>query len=190
FSGSSVPPVLNSASIYNILDIYGSSEWQAGMTVKAVYMYYRNSNSPKTIKSNGVEITDNDSVYFEEESSVSLLDDFVIQGALTHTAGTFNTNNHKVSVQSYSGNAGGTARTLNLGSSDIYVTGVMYEGNFSANSSALTLNAGTSTIYFTGLGYPELQPYAGQHYYNVSFEAAYNAVFGGTQSAKVYYNRV
>ncbi|MFP3835109.1 hypothetical protein, partial [Chryseobacterium sp. SIMBA_028] len=25
FSGSSVPPVLNSASIYNILDIYGSS---------------------------------------------------------------------------------------------------------------------------------------------------------------------
>ncbi|KFF24586.1 hypothetical protein [Chryseobacterium vrystaatense] len=253
FSGSAVAPVLNSASTANPINIYGSSEWQSGMTVNSVYLYYRNANIAKTIKSNGVPITGNDDVYFEDETSISLLDDFSAAGRLNHMAGTFNTNNHKVSVRSYAGNTGGKPRTvksngvpvngsvffeeetsvslmddlsvsstithsagtlatlnhkvsmknysgdtgskprtLNLGSSDFYITGTMYDGDFSADSSYLTLNAGTSHIRFTGvLGYPKVKPYAGQHYYNISFEKAeLEGNLGYVQSGKVYYNRI
>ncbi|SHG97702.1 hypothetical protein, partial [Chryseobacterium vrystaatense] len=118
FSGSAVAPVLNSASTANPINIYGSSEWQSGMTVNSVYLYYRNANIAKTIKSNGV--LTGSAVYIEEETSVSLADDFSISGALTHSAGIFTTNNHKVTAESYSGDTGSKPRTLNLGSSDFY----------------------------------------------------------------------
>ncbi|UKB83037.1 hypothetical protein LF887_18780 [Chryseobacterium sp. MEBOG06] len=191
FSGSAVAPIFKSVSTANPINIYGSSVWQAGMEISSVYIYYRNSNSPKTITSNGVSIgTDN--VYFEEVTSMSLLDDFSVSGKITHSAGTFNTNNHNVTAMSYFGDIGGNPRTLNIGSSDFYITGPMYDGNFSADSPVLTINAGTSHIHFTGVtGYPSVKPYAGQHYHYISFEKpGLEGNLGYDQTGKVYYNRI
>ncbi len=190
FSGIAVPPVFKSLSTANPINIYGSSVWQAGMEVSSVYMYYRNTNTAKTITSNGVAISAD--VYFEEETTVSLMDDFSVSHKIIHSAGTLTTNNHKVTADSYIGNIGSTSRTLNMGSSDFYITGNMHDGNFSANSSSLALHAGTSHIHFTGVaGYPSVKPYEGQHYHYISFEKpGLEGNLGYNQTGKVRYDRV
>ncbi|WP_131327936.1 hypothetical protein [Chryseobacterium vrystaatense] len=188
FSGSGTAPFLNSTT--NPINIYGSSEWQTGMSVSAVYIYYRNNNAPKTVKSNGVPV--NGSVFFEEETSVSLMDDLSVSSTITHSAGTLATLNHKVSMKNYSGDTGSKARVLKLGSSDVYITGPLNEGDFEAASSNMTLDAGTSHIHFTGVtGSPKLKAYSGQHYYNISFEKpGLEGTLEGSQTGSVYYNNV
>ncbi|MFP3835627.1 hypothetical protein, partial [Chryseobacterium sp. SIMBA_028] len=190
FSGSTVPPVFKSLTTANPINIYGSSVWQAGMEVSSVYMYYRNTNTAKTITSNGVSVHA-DEVYFEEETSVSLLDDYSLAfGTMWHTAGTLTTNNHKVSSGGYSAEAGIKPRTLNMGSSEFNVTS-SNSGAFAAKSTLLTLNAGTSHIRFTGLGNCKLWSNAGQHYNNVTFENTGTGTLGySNPTGKVYYNRV
>ncbi|KFF24583.1 hypothetical protein [Chryseobacterium vrystaatense] len=184
FSGSAVPPVLKGNGNGKILNIYGSSEWQSGMVISLNFssLYYRNTNTAKTIKSNGVSFLNNLNIYFEEETSVDLLDDFS-GGGVYHTAGTLNTNNYTVKISSYRGNLGLEARVINMGSSDFYL-----DYDFNASSPLLTLNSETSHIHFSG-NQPTLKPYAGQIYYNISFEAT-KGILGNNQSAAVYYNRV
>lgn len=185
FSGSTVAPDLNGSNLE--LNIYGSSEWQTGMTVSIGSIYYRNTNTPKTIKSNGViNVSD---VYFEEETSISLSDDFSVSRFLRHTAGTWNTNNYKVtSGMGYYGNSGTKPRTIDMGSSHVFITNS--NSAFNADSSLLTLNAGTSHIHFSGY-YSNLIPYAGQTYYNIGFENPLETgMLGSFQTGKVYYNRV
>ncbi|MFP3581777.1 hypothetical protein SB659_19650, partial [Arthrobacter sp. SIMBA_036] len=86
------------------LNIYGSSQWQNSVAINISKIYFRNTNEAKSIKTNGARMMD---VYFDEKTSISLLDDFSISGSLTHNAGTWNTNNYKVTLYSgYIGNDG------------------------------------------------------------------------------------
>ncbi|MFP3547757.1 hypothetical protein SB748_30730, partial [Rhizobium sp. SIMBA_035] len=62
-------------------------------------------------------------------------------------------------------------------------------GPFSADSALLTLNSGTSHIHFLSQSYIALNPYAGQTYYDVSYEGTAGSL-GKTQTGKVSYNRV
>ena len=74
FSGSVVAPTLIQKGIQT-LNIYGSSEWQTGMAdISISSIYYRHTGEAKTIKSNGVMVSSK--MTFEEENSLSLLDDF------------------------------------------------------------------------------------------------------------------
>ena len=165
---------IKSATNGNSLNIYGSSEWQSGMTVDVYSINYQNSGETKTIKSNGVTtgITSG-SVTFNETNSISLLDDFTVY-ELDHKAGTWNTNNNKVTIgyRLYANNS--TSKTINLGSSQIYMTS--NNADFATNNSNTILNAGTSHIHFTGslstintLGYG-IDGYPRQSFYDVTFE--------------------
>ncbi len=94
FSGSATAPALKQNSTDQILNIYGSSEWQAGMgTIEVNTIIYRHTGEAKTIKSNGVKMGLNtgflrtSSVIFEEENSLSLLDDFYVE--YMHRKGNF-----------------------------------------------------------------------------------------------------
>ncbi|SHG78742.1 hypothetical protein [Chryseobacterium vrystaatense] len=184
FSENVVPPVLSSNG--KQLNIYGSSHWQAGMKVDVTYIYYRNTNTPKTIKSNGVSMTGG-SIYFEEETTLDLLDDFSADTVL-QTAGTFNTNSHSVKLlRDYYGNSGTKPRTINMGSSDFYISGNFFE----ASSRLLTVSSGTSHIYFTENPRGSLKGYQGQIYYNVTFEEVGGSLENQQGTAdKIYYNRV
>src|SRR5699024_10631355 len=79
---------------------------------------------------------------------------------LNHETGTLNTNGYTVDVLSYraTGNV-----TLNLSDSDIFVN------NFFSAFENVVINPGTSHIYFDG-PVTTLTPYAGQSFYDVSFE--------------------
>lgn len=173
FSNNSVAPNLTQNGS-QILNIYGSSEWQTGMgTIQVSAIYYRHNGIPKTIKSNGV-IIGIGKVYLEEETNVDLLDDLFIGSLLSHLAGTFNTHNHKITLEgSFYSNEGDKVRTLNLGSSEI-IMNRMYVPVFATNSSSVIVNAGTSHIRFTKYINPTdsygFMAYPGQEFYNVSFE--------------------
>ncbi len=169
FDGSSVPPTISGGSSVS-LNIYGSSVWQAGMVNNAYYIYYQNNGTPKTIKTNGVKFSTY--TYLLETTSVDLLDDADLGTYFYVNAGTFNTNDHTLTVSSFYANqttGGSGPRTLNLGSSDIYVTSTY----FNTNSSQCTVNAGTSHIHLTGTlnsGSYGLVGYNGQNFNNVTFE--------------------
>ena len=123
FSGSAFAPTLTQRGNQTI-NIYGSSEWQTGMgTIDVYYIYYRHTGEAKTIKSNGVKTGMYD-LYFEEENSISLLDDFDVSANYFYQyAGTWNTNNHKVTINREYNNLGSQLKPsiVNLGSSQIYV---------------------------------------------------------------------
>ena len=178
FSGSGVAPTVKQNGAQT-LNVYGSSEWQSGMVIIDVYsIYYRHTGEAKTIKSNGVKTgLAYGHVYFEEESSISLADDFFAAGNLYHQVGTWNTNNNNVTIDaSFDATSAKKAVTINLGSSHIFMN--LVHATFKTNSSLVTLNAGTSTIHFTtfvvGYNNPSygLFPYPGQTYHNIIFEAS------------------
>lgn len=195
FAGSSVPPLLTQNGVQT-LNIYGSSVWQTGMSpINISNIYYRKTGENKTITSNGVTTgvtgTINTNIYFEEENSISLLDDFSVGYNLNHTAGTFNTNNFNVTIkQGFLAHNGTKVRTINFGSST--VTFLNPQSLYNANSSLLTINAGTSHFIFTSLvtsgttmGF---QAFANQVYNNITFEKF--GYLSGANIGNVYYNTV
>ena len=181
FSGSTTSPIVTQSGSQT-LNIYGSSEWQAGMgTLNISYIYYRNTGEAKTIKSNGVKTVTGGYLYFEEENSISLLDDFEVGNILYQQAGTWNTNNYKVTIGNYFQTNFGTNKptTLNLGSSHIYM--IHPYANFNTNGYT-TINAGTSHIHFTQImGGNGLVANASQTFYDVTFEGPYGKVSGGAK---------
>ena len=191
FSGSAVAPTL-SQSGSQTLNIYGSSEWQTGMSNINVYnIYYRHTGEAKTIKSNGVKTgLTSGRLYFEEENSISLLDDFeVLAYYFYQNAGTWNTNNHQVTIAStFMTNYGSNKpTTLNLGSSIVYLNATY--SVFTTNSALTKVNAGTSHLYFTksnitSFGYG-LSAHASQSYFDVTFQSTGGVISGGAK-----YNRV
>lgn len=80
----------------------------------------------------------------------TLQDALTLVGGITHTSGTFTTNNHNVTAASLSSNNGNT-RTINLGSSTVTLSATSGTINFN-NNAGLTFNAGTSTIACSGAG--------------------------------------
>ncbi|UHO37137.1 hypothetical protein H5J24_15415 [Chryseobacterium capnotolerans] len=197
FSGSSVAPTFTQSGLQT-LNIYGSSVWQSGMpVVNIANIYYRHTGEAKTITSNGV-ITGNSNIFLEEENSISLTDAFIASYAIWHQTGTFNTNGYSLTTKHYYANNGTKPQTLNLGSSNVYMTD--YASTFNTNSSYITLNAGTSHIHFTVFDkanndnyFHGLLTYGGQTFYNVTFENATSnggGTLGGNHSGKVYFNKV
>ncbi|QQU04832.1 hypothetical protein [Myroides odoratus] len=164
FAGSEVAPSLLALPGYILLDVYGSSVWQRGMSIDLNYLYYKNLNQPKTITSNGVHINTTNNVTIEERSSVSLLDDLDITTDLKINAGVFNTNDFPVVVgrDFYAGDNFGISKvTVNLGSSKLYMKGKFY------HSKTCIINAGTSHIYMEGGGW--FYGYSNGNYYDVTF---------------------
>lgn len=196
FAGSPIPPLLTQNGVQT-LNIYGSSVWQTGMSpINISNIYYRKTGENKTITSNGVTTgvssgTINTNIYFEEENSISLLDDFSVGYSLIQNAGTFNTNNFNVTIkQSFTLDIGTKLRTLNLGSS--VITFLNPQALYSARSSYVTINAGTSHFIFTSLvtsgttmGF---QAFANQVYNNITFEKF--GYLSGANIGNVYYNTV
>lgn len=182
FAGSSIAPALFSQG-NQMLNIYGSSEWQTGMVIGLSKIYYRHTGQPKTIKSNGVIMGTAQSsiVYLEEETTMSLLDDF--QGnSIFHLAGTFNTNNHQITLSgSFNSRVGTKPRVLNLGTSTITAS------DFDTNSSYVTVNSNTSHITIG----KKFNAYGGQKFYNVTF-TSFQGSLGtiGTNSLPISFNRV
>jgi len=187
FSNNSVAPDLTQNGSQT-LNIYGSSEWQTGMeAIKVNTIYYRHNGIPKNIKSNGV-ITGSGYVYFEEETSIDLLDDLFIGSIFSHLAGTFNTQNHIITIgSSFYAASGLKSRTLNLGSSEILING-NYTSTFTTDSPNVIVNAGTSHIRFTkattGIT-SGLTAYPGQAFYNVSFEGDHGVIKSSIHSTSI-----
>lgn len=177
FSGSSIAPTILSSTDTNTLNIYGSSEWQRGMIHKVTTTNYQNNNEHRTIKSNGVTMGDSTSsgtVNFYETQSMNLLDDFKIKYSLYQYAGTWNTNDYRVDLgQNFISQPTYQIKTVNLGSSHIYLNGLV--SSFDTNAANTVLNSGTSVIHFTGYITNSSSSYgiqgsAGQKYYDVIFE--------------------
>ncbi|MGE8553376.1 MAG: hypothetical protein ACN6OB_05480 [Chryseobacterium jejuense] len=200
FSGSAVAPTIVSSTDTNTLNIYGSSEWQKGMMYKVTTTNYQNNNENRTIKSNGVitgESVSSGTVNFYETQSISLLDDFNVKYILFQHAGTWNTNNYRIDL-GYNFIAQSTSqKTVNLGSSHIYLNGVI--SSFDTKSANTVLNAGTSVIHFTANvtnSSPSygIQGSAGQTYYDVIFEnplSTGSAIgSGGTISSSLNFHNV
>ncbi len=193
FEGSLTPPTLTQTN-RQTFNIYGSSEWQQGMsTINIANIYYRHTGNKKTIKSNNVITGTYSSIFFEEESSIDLLDDFFTY-YIEHRAGTFNTKNNNVTISfMYDGTIGSKTRTLNLESSNIYMTSI--SSVFKAASSILILNAGTSHIHFTefltdyNVGYYGLRTIDKQVYYDVTFEKT-GGVIATLLNSTVSFNKV
>lgn len=199
FQGSAVPPELYSLpnSVSKSLEIYGSSVWQSGMTVNLLRIFYRNSNLPKTITSNGVIIDASQTqegqfgqhgrIYFEEKSSISFLDDFNTTGQIWHTVGTLNTNSHEVRMNEFQSKTSSISNpvVLNLGNSEIFCG-----YRFSTDYYGFTLNAGTSHIHLLkSIGI--LLAKSGHVFYDVSFmDPAGPGTFGVNQEGLVSANKV
>ena len=188
FAGSDTPPEVTYLGTPS-LNIYGSSVWQSGMTFSMYTINYRNTGIPKTITSNGVKTggTSTGYVYLYETSSISLVDDFNMANSHLYLyAGTFNTNNKRVDTYVFTANQGTASRTLNLGSSDVYVYYYLYTG-----TTNLTLNAGTSHIHFNGANC-QLSSIQGQVFYDVTFEnpATSVSLSGGSSINNTRFNRV
>lgn len=83
--------------------------------------------------------------------------------AFTLTAGTFNTNNHALSVGTFT-STGAATRTLGLGSSLVTVMGASWNCLSATN---LTINAGTSTIFFSSTSVKTMYGGTGLTYYNI-----------------------
>ncbi|SHL87986.1 Ig-like domain-containing protein [Chryseobacterium polytrichastri] len=195
FSGSAIAPTFTQSGTQT-LNIYGSSEWQIGMpTITISNIYYRNTGEAKTIKSNGVGTVVSGSTYFEEQNSIDLLDDFSV-GFLDHNAGTWSTNNHQVIIgRDFSTTTSTQARTINLGSSEVFVRNS--DGIFNISGANITLNAGTSHIHFnpntTFTSSNTLIGRAGQTFYDVSFEGTTTVgaiAVGGTAAAPLNFHNV
>ncbi|WP_160137436.1 hypothetical protein [Chryseobacterium sp. c4a] len=177
FSGSKVAPTIESVTGTNALNIFGSSEWQSGMSHKIINTNYQNNNENRTIKSNGVVTGDNGSaavVNFYETQSISLLDNFNVRSNLYQYAGTWNTNGFRVDLGSdFESQPTSFQKAINLGSSHIYLNGII--SSFNTKAGNTVLNSGTSVIHFTAqitnsnISYG-IQGSAGQTYYDVIFE--------------------
>lgn len=192
FVDSSNPPTLTENGSQT-LNIYGSSEWQEGMgAINLSNIYYRHTGEVKTIKTNGVKLgTANSSIYLEEENSISLLDDFIVNDELYHQAGTWTTNNHQVTINGrFYAIYGSKPKVINMGSSNFYLPyTVPY---FQTNSILTTINAGTSHIHFTNTTSNSYGLIAGenQRYYNVSFDNSSSAGSISAQTGTAYFNQV
>lgn len=194
FQGSATPPVLAVESTYDVLNIYGSSVLQAGMTYEVPNTNYQNSNRPKTITSNGVIMGKRgvNSFSFYETTTIGLLDDFSVASDLKIYAGTFNTNNFSVSTV-FSFQAYGVSQTLNLGSSHLYIG-----DSFNIRANNTVLNAGTSVIHFLN---PSSNQYlnsgitakAGHAFHDIIFESptsTASVIQGGTTEEPLQFNSV
>lgn len=164
-NGTGVAPTIRSTVAGNTLNIFGSAEWQTGMTYTVMNTVFK-PRGATTIQSNNVTTTS--AINLTGDGSLSLSDHFVSDRAFTHYKGTLNTNGHNFTLLSYT-SSGSDSKAINLSSSQVYITTSSGHFNTSAN---VVLNAGTSHIRFTAALTGSWGIYAknGDVFYDVTFE--------------------
>lgn len=187
----------NNINATNALYIYGSLDLQKEVQIQVNRIRFQNTDTPKTIKAiDGATIGRqyNNSIHFNETTSVILESNVLLKGAVIVYAGIWDTQGFQVNIQG-SFSASGTATkapTINLNDSHIYVSS---GGTFSTNNRYITFNAGTSHIHFTS-GSARIYGYDGQTYHDVSFESSphyshsINSSGGDATSPGLTFNRV
>ncbi len=171
FIAGSNPPTVSAATGNNI-SVTGSAIWQSGMLLNTTVSYATRGN--QTITSNNVKhVNVNIAGRVAATDKITLVDDFESTASVTFAGGTFNTNNKKVTLLNFYGNAGGASSSLvrgvELTASHIYVTGSVFD----TGDTQVSVAGGTSVIHFTkqltgsseGLG-----ALYTQQYYDVIFE--------------------
>jgi hypothetical protein len=106
-----------------------------------------------------------------------------VTGTYTFTAGTLDFGNQSVSFGSFN-SSNFNARTINLGSSTLTITGTSQCWN-TISASGLTFNAGTSTISFTNASTKQMST-EGLTFYNVNQGGAGALTIAGSSSASVF----
>lgn len=115
--------------------------------------------------------------------ATALGDALALSGALTLTAGTFTTNNFPVAAQTFTSSVS-TARTVNLGSSTITLSGTTSTAWSALTSTNLTMNTGTSLIRFTGASAGMQSGGTGITYYDIEFTGANTHLLGQNTSCR------
>jgi hypothetical protein len=149
FTGSGNLQITGSNTVPNTQNSGKTFELGAGMTA---YTYLgqitlSSGNGSGSINFNGKSHTTG-LIQFNGATGIwTLINNLTTTGAITVTAGTVNTNGYTVTANAFN-ITGPTAKTVNLGSSLINLTG---SGTPWANATGanVTLNAGTSTIRFS-----------------------------------------
>jgi len=153
------------------ITVSGSVTLSAAMT--RTYSGTMTISEPATITSNGKSFGP---LTFSGTNDVfDLADALTVSGAISITAGTFNTNNYNVTANQLLSN-GSNTRTINLGSSTVTLSSSGASVIGFATSTNLTFNAGTSQINLTSNTSPQISvgttAGSGVSFYNVSFTGA------------------
>lgn len=152
--------------ISSICNIYGNLTLGAGMatsySISTNHLTFKATSGTQTITTNGVTVNAN--IVLSGTAEVQLGDALVSNDFISHTTGTFTTNNYSVTVASY-GLSSGT-KTINLGSSTLTLTatGIPW---LVTDLTGFTFNAGTSTISLTSSSAKEFMG-GGLTYYNLN----------------------
>lgn len=129
-----------------ILSFYGNVTFSTGMALSLVSFRKRGA-SVSTFVSSGKSIPNLE--INSADGTLTLGDALTVPGALTITAGTFNTNDYNVTPQYlFSNNSG--IRVINLGSSTLTLSGSATALDLTTTTN-LTLNSGTSSIIITNV---------------------------------------
>jgi fibronectin-binding autotransporter adhesin len=144
FTGTTGNPVLAFGSTSR--DIFGSLTLVSGMTTTGTVEAIFQGRSSYTLTTAGISLTCALRIQ-APGGTLTLGDALTSSAAITHTHGTFDTNDNNLTVTTFSSNAT-TTRAIDLGSSTITLTSTGSVWNC-ANTGGLTFTAGTSTIKMT-----------------------------------------
>ncbi len=194
---TTVNPVLK-ASNTEQLDLYGSLQFSRTMRQNMLgNVFFLGNPTVRNITSNGQQF--NLKTIFNAPGATWVLQDsfrsnafvspFLSPNTYPHTfelrQGTFNTNNQKVTVESF-GSTVSTPRSLILGSSQFIVTGAYVNGGgtsrypYHVSNPGFSVNAGTSTIIFTNayagnslfVPYTRMYPGDNTSYHNIEISSS------------------
>ena len=139
------------------LSIYGSTQWQEGMSITVKTIHYKGTN--RTIQSNGVQVTGD--IIISGTGTTEQNDNISLTGLLTLSGELFKTNNHAINASGITtswNNTNGNTIALDeftLGSSILTITNLTIHSDteLTANTSHIqvisngTLNANNVTLH-------------------------------------------
>lgn len=170
FTAAGLDGAMTLASTSTFLDIYGSMTLPAtnfSVTGTSGNFRFRSASTGKTITTNGVTFPAFNFTFNGNGGEWTLGSAFTATGSIFSVVeGTFNTGNFNITVGQLN-TSGTSAKTINLGSSTITLTGT---GALVLSATGLTWDAGTSQITCSGAS-PAFTG-GGQTFYNVSFTSA------------------
>ncbi len=145
FTGTTGNPTINYGSTSNTL--YGSLTYVAGLTIAISNTRIFEGRGTSSITTAGLNVG---AVTIQMVGGIfNMTDTVTTSNTWTHSNGTFNTNNFTLSVGAFNSFSGST-RTLNFGSSNIFLTRTTAGTAIQLVSAGLTFNPGTSIMFITG----------------------------------------
>src|SRR5690554_5984532 len=171
----------------NDLNIYGSQTLQNDMVHDIYHTYFKSQDLGETITTNGVVI--GGQTTFDGDGEWIFMDDYITSNEYMYfEKGNLKTNGQTLEVYHFGSNGNG-ARTLELGSSEIYIT---YRWEYIGSNH--TLDAGTSHIINSSNGNRYFFGNSNHKYYHVSFTSSNgtasinsNPPYGPIQVQKLYF---